>query len=74
MLSKYDEDIEGKKRKVRCLEIIGIADCEKTFVLGRAQEAKGQISRDAMEHSNSLTAVSLDYDSKASRPRQPLTA
>ena len=66
MLSKYDEDIEGKKRKVCCLRIIDRADGEKTFVLGRALEAKTQIARDTMEPLNSLTAISLDYNSKVS--------
>ena len=66
ILAKYDEDVEEKKRKVCCLRIIGITDGEKTFILGRAQEAKTQLRRDTMEHSNSLIAVSLDYDSKVS--------
>ena len=67
MLSKYDEDGEGKKRKVRHLQkLIGIADSKKTFVLGRAHEPKTKVSPNAMGHSNSLTAISLEYDSRVS--------
>ena len=67
LLSKYDDEIEGKKRKVRNSCRAAIADNVKTFTLGTDQEAKALPGRDSLENFNTLTAISLEYDSTVPR-------